>query len=117
SLLDKSLLRQFQPEKGDLRFWMLQMIREFAQERLAESAEQVGIKRQHASYFLNLAEEAEPQLSKAQQAAWLDRLDLEHDNLRAVLGWAIESGEAQIGMRMAGALWRFWYMRSHLAEG
>lgn len=122
SLVDKSLLRVEEPPRGARqddapRFTMLETIREFALEQLAESAEEYALRGRHAAYYLALAERAERGWSSPEQAAWLDRLEREHSNLRAALRFAHESGEAEMGLRLAGALWRFWYMHGHMAEG
>ena len=81
------------------------------------AAEAPAMRQRHAQFFLALAEQAEPQLAGAEQVAWLDRLEQEHDNLRAVLRWFLEHGEAEPGLRLGGALWRFWRTRGHLTEG
>jgi tetratricopeptide (TPR) repeat protein len=73
--------------------------------------------RRHASYFLELAEEAELHLVGDDQAEWLDRMSMEHDNVRAALRWTIDAGEAETGLRVAGAIWRFWQYRGYLTEG
>jgi len=113
SLVDKSLLLH-----TDERFWMLETIREYAAERLDESGEGEELRRRHADYCLALAEEAEPNLRwSGSPGAWLDRLELEHDNLRAALDCFEAEGETQLQLRLAGALTRFWVMRGHLAEG
>ena len=112
SLVDKSLLRH-----TDERFWMLETIREYAAERLEESGEAEELRRRHAEHFLALAEEAEPNLRGRSPREWLDRLEREHDNLRAALDRLEASGESELALRLAGALWRFWYLRGHLAEG
>ena len=112
SLVDKSLLRH-----RDDRFSMLGTINEYATERLESSGEADALRRHHAEYFLAFAEEADRLLWQGSPGEWLDRLDAEHDNARAALDWLEASGEAQLAMRFAGALWRFWNMRGHLVEG
>jgi non-specific serine/threonine protein kinase len=119
SLVDKSLLwREEDPTSGEPRFTMLETIREYAGERLAASGAEGTLRAAHAAHFLALVEEAEPQLTGAQQAMWLARLDREHDNLRAVLRWAEEHEEhREVGLQVAAALWRFWFVRGHYGEG
>ncbi|OGG56550.1 MAG: hypothetical protein A3F84_22560, partial [Candidatus Handelsmanbacteria bacterium RIFCSPLOWO2_12_FULL_64_10] len=116
SLVSKSLLRQ-EEVAGEPRFIMLETIQEYALERLTESGEAEAMRRQHAEYFLALAEGAETELRGPQQALWLNRLEEEHDNLRAALRWSIERGEAEQGLRLGGALWRFWEVHGYLTEG
>jgi tetratricopeptide (TPR) repeat protein len=122
SLRDMSLLRQDgvrQPETSvadEPRFTMLETIREYALERLGESGDG-DVYLRHAEYFLQLAERAEPELVGPEQAAWIARLETEHDNLRAALTWLRETGARESSLRLAGALWRFWYMRGYLSEG
>jgi predicted ATPase/class 3 adenylate cyclase len=118
SLLDKSLLRQEEgPPNGEPRFVMLETIHEFAREKLGQSAEAEQIKRFHAQYFLTLAEEAYPEFKGANQLQWLDRLEAEHDNMRAALSWALERKEAEVALRLGGALWWFWLKRGYHSEG
>ncbi|MDQ5852660.1 MAG: tetratricopeptide repeat protein, partial [Chloroflexota bacterium] len=117
SLLDKSLLRQTEAEDGESRFTMLETIREYALERLLASGESEPLRQRHAGYYLELAEQAEPALRGPQQKVWLDRLEAEHGNLRAALGWTLEQEEIETALRLAGAVWQFWHMRGHLAEG
>jgi predicted ATPase/class 3 adenylate cyclase len=117
SLLDKSLLRQEDGQGGEPRFVMLETIHEYASERLNEQGDVETIKRAHAEYFLFLAEEAEPKLWGAEDAAWLDRLEQDHDNMRAALSWAIEHGEAELALRIAGALRWFWFAEGSYGEG
>jgi predicted ATPase/class 3 adenylate cyclase len=117
SLVGQSLLRQDEAG-GELRFMMLETLREYALERLAESGEEEAVRTQHAQFFLAEAEEAEPHLHDAEQETCLQRLEREHDNLRAALAWeGKEKGDAERGLRIAGALWWFWFMRGHLSEG
>jgi tetratricopeptide (TPR) repeat protein len=94
---------------------MLETIREFAGDRLTASGEEEEIRRRHAWQVVAMAEAAEPEL--LQDPTRLDRLEEEHDNIRAALRWSVDSGEAESGLRVAGVLWRFWQLRNHLAEG
>jgi predicted ATPase/DNA-binding SARP family transcriptional activator/DNA-binding CsgD family transcriptional regulator len=117
-LVDKSLVVAEAEAQGAVRYRMLEPIRQYARERLEESEEAEAIQRRHAEFFLALAEEAEPEVEGPQQAAWLERLEAEHDNLRAALSWSLERGEeAELGLRVAGALGQFWYLRGYLGEG
>jgi predicted ATPase/class 3 adenylate cyclase len=116
ALVDHSLLRQIE-RAGEPRFFMLGTIRDFATEQLAESGEQDALRRRHALAYLGLAERAAPSLTTRDQRTWLDRLARDHDNLRAVHGWALETGDAGVGLRLVSALWRFWQIRGHLVEG
>jgi len=117
SLLDKSLMRQEEGPGGEPRFVMLETVHEFAREKLQESAEAEEIKRVHAQYFLTLAEEAYPELKGSHQLAWLDRLEAEHDNMRAALSWASGRKDAELALRMGRALWWFWSVRGYFSEG
>jgi predicted ATPase/transcriptional regulator with XRE-family HTH domain/Tfp pilus assembly protein PilF len=118
ALVDKSLLQARDGLGGETRFWMLDTIHEFAAEQLGKSGEAEQLRRKHAAYFLELAEQAEPALKGKLAQAWLDRLEEEHDNLRSVLDWALGTpGAATTGARLAGALWRFWQDRGYLQEG
>jgi tetratricopeptide (TPR) repeat protein len=117
SLLDKSLLRQEEGAGGEPRFLMLETIHEFADEKLEGSWETEAVRRSHAEYFLALAEGAEPMLWGAEDAAWLDRLVQEHDNMRAALSWAIEHEEGELALRIGAALRWYWYMEGYYGEG
>src|SRR5215211_4624856 len=117
SLLDKSLLRQEEGPGGEPRLVMLETAHEFAREKLGQSAEAEEIERVHAEYFLALAEEADPELRGPDQLQWLEKLEAEHDNMRAALTWALEHEEVEEALRLGGALWWFWWMRSHNSEG
>ena len=115
-LVDKSLLRQAEWGAGEQRLTMLETVQEFGLECLVAAGETVDLRRRHAAYFLALAEEGEPQLHSVAQRAWLDRLEADHDNLRAALRWLYENGEAALGLRLAVALWLFWYTRGYFGE-
>jgi predicted ATPase len=118
SLVDKSLVRPDEPADGESRFFMLATIREYATEQLEANGEGQAIRRRHAAYYLALAEAAEPEFTGPKQGTWLARLDREHANLRAALHWLRQDGDGEWqGLRLSAALWRFWWLRSHFAEG
>ncbi len=117
SLLDHHLLEPRAGVPGEPRFGRLRLVREYALERLEASGEADACRRRHAEYFAALAEAAEPQLTGAEQQVWLDRLAAEHDNLRAALDWCRGEDAGDIGLRIAGSLGRFWWVRGHLREG
>jgi predicted ATPase len=118
ALVDRSLLKQHQDSAGEPRFVILETIREYALERLAASGEEDSVRWRHAAYFLALTEAAERHLASAQRQAWLEQLEIEYDNLRAVLVWsqATPNGGAT-GLRLAGVLWWFWYFHGYASEG
>jgi predicted ATPase/DNA-binding SARP family transcriptional activator len=117
SLVDQHLLRSSEVA-GQPRFTMLETIREYATERLAESGESEEVRRRHATFYFAMAVESEPALHRygVRQAAWMDRLEAELDNLRAALAWSIEH-EIELGLRLAVALGRFWEIRPMHFEG
>ena len=117
SLVDKSLVQQ--PEQGndEPRFRMLETIREYSMERLEKSGEDAATKRAHAAYCLVIAEEGNPELKEAERAEWLNRCDIEHDDFRAALDWLLQTRDLDWGFRFCMALFRFWDMREHSAEG
>jgi len=117
SLVGQSLLQVSGQDDGESRFGMLEIIREYGQERLMASEEMEEIRRRHAAYYMALAEEAEPELQGPDQALWIERIEQEHNNLRAALQWALDSGAQATGLRLAGAVWRFWYKRGYVSEG
>ena len=120
SMVDKSLLQQFEQANGEPRFVMLETIREYAREKLEASGEDAATKRAHAAYCLVLAEEeamAQTGAQGAEDAEARERIALEHDNFRVGLEWLIESGDADWGLRLGTALFRFWESREYLAEG
>jgi predicted ATPase len=113
----EGLLRQDRAADREPRFMMLETIREYALERLQASEDWEATRRAHADFFLALAEKAEPQLTGPEQKAWCDQLAKEHDNFRAVFNWAQAAGEVNLGLRLGGALWRFWLWHGHVREG
>lgn len=116
ALTEKSLLRRTEAPDGEPRFTMLEAIREYGLEHLS-GEERAAAREAHALHYVVLAEEAEPRVTGAEQAAWLARLEAEHDNLRTALHWMRENGEIKLGLRLAGALAPFWQVRGHLGEG
>ena len=112
SLVDKSLVR-----RGDERLSMLETIREYAVERLDASGDAEALRQRHAEHFLALAKVAEPAVLGARPKEWLDRLERDHDNLRAALEWLESAGHTQEVLELAGMLWEFWCLRTHHAEG
>jgi predicted ATPase/DNA-binding winged helix-turn-helix (wHTH) protein len=117
SMVDKSLAQQVEHANGESRFVMLETIREYALEKLEASGEKALTKRSHAAYCLVLAEEEAPEQSGGEGVEWLERFALEHDNFRAGLDWLTETGDAEWGLRLGTALFRFWEIREYLAEG
>jgi predicted ATPase/class 3 adenylate cyclase len=120
SLVAKSLMYTVEGVEGEARYWTLETISEYAAEKLEESGEGEEMRRWHGLYFVALAEAAEPELRSARQREWLARLEDDHDNLRAALRWSEESGSPEAieaGLRLAGALTRFWQVRGYLSEG
>jgi len=117
SLVDKSLVQQTGQGNGEPRFGMLETIREYCLERLVDSGEEQVTRRAHAAYCLVLAEEGNPDLAETERAAWLARCDIEHDNFRAALDWLFQTSDVEWSFRLCVALFRFWEMREHLAEG
>jgi len=115
SLVNNSLA-QSRELNGELRFSFLETIREYAHDKLHEVAEAENIHQAHAAYCETLVEQSEPELMGPNQAAWLDRLELEYGNIRAALDWC-KTHDLECGLRLAGALYRFWELHSHIIEG
>jgi predicted ATPase len=128
SLVEKSLVAYL---PGDDRYRLLETIRQYLAERLEEEGEEGNVRQRHRDYFLAFAEEAEPHLTTANQQAWFERLEQDHDNLRDALNSCIDrchharvpsgcgqvSDAADVGLRLATLLWRYWFVRGHLQEG
>jgi predicted ATPase/class 3 adenylate cyclase len=117
SLADKSLIRPVSGGDGEARFAMLQVINEFADERLDGEPDAGELHRRHAQHFHALAEKAEPELRRSDLRRWQYRLRRDEGNLRAALRWAIEGGDVAVGLRSAGALWDYWHYWAALREG
>jgi predicted ATPase len=117
ALVDKSLLQAREPLDGEQRFLMLETLRDYALEKLADSGEAEGARRAHAAYCLVLAEEGAVALGSGEHPAWFARFEAEHDNFRAALDWLTRQGNAEWGLRLAFGLFHFWERGEHLAEG
>jgi non-specific serine/threonine protein kinase len=116
SLLDKSLLRRLEGQGGEHRFGMLEVVREYARDALVSAGGHDSTRRRHAEYFVSLGEKAEPFLQAAHSAEWLDRMEDEHDNLRAAMQWSLQY-DPTMAVRLAVAARNFWLVHSHLSEG
>jgi tetratricopeptide (TPR) repeat protein len=116
ALLDQHLIERAEGVAGS-RFALLETIREFALERLAERGEVAAARVAHAAHYLTLAEQAEAEWRGPAQVTWLDRLEEEFPNLREALSWLIAAGDAEPALRLAAALEWFWYVRGHASEG
>jgi predicted ATPase len=108
-LLAKSLV-QVEQQAGEERFRLLETLRQYGQDRLVDSAEVAVVRDRHRDWFLHLAERVKPELIGPDQVVWLDRLEREHDNFRAALGWVVKQGPAELGLRLGGALWQLWHV-------
>jgi predicted ATPase/DNA-binding CsgD family transcriptional regulator len=119
SLVDKSLLRPFEGADGEPRFIMLETIREFGLDQLAESSEEQDVCRRHAEWCASLAQRAEDFALTKEQLRWMQRLGEEIGNLRAALSWSLEhdEGEIETGVRLATLLYLFWLSQGRLREG
>jgi predicted ATPase/DNA-binding CsgD family transcriptional regulator len=117
SLVDKHMLQRAEARDGEPRFFMLETIREFADDQLVTSGHADAVRERHATFFLAFADEAECKTRIGQQTVWLRRVDAEHDNLRAALDWLSEHAHSGATVRLAGDLWFYWMVRGHLTEG
>ena len=125
-LVEQSLLRMEEVQsaktmeptaEAEPRYRMLETVHAYARELLQASGEAAILRRAHAAHYLSLAEEASAPLEQADLARWLDRLEIEHDNLRAALRWSVQGGDPAIGLRLIVALQQFWTLRGHMSEG
>ena len=117
TVFDGENLLVIQESDFGTRHTMLETIREFGLEVLNEAGEEGTVRALHASHFMELAERAAPELTGPEQAAWFDRLETEHDNVRAALAWALDTGEIEVALRLGSALTRFWLSRGYFQEG
>ncbi|MEP6755135.1 MAG: tetratricopeptide repeat protein, partial [Chthonomonadales bacterium] len=117
SLVDKNLVLALEKD-GSVRYRMLETVREYAAEKLLEAGQEQTLRIRHGDWFLELSEEAEPKLTGAEQGIWLNVLETEYSNLRAVLKWSMDTPQgSEVNLRLCGALWRFWWIRGYLTEG
>jgi len=118
ALVEQSLV-VMQPPKagGEVRYGMLEPVKQYALERLETSGDVEEARHEHAAYFLDLAERAEPELRGLRQVAWLERLEEENGNLWAAMSWALDTGDNETTARLGWALWLFWRFHGHQREG
>ncbi len=122
ALVDQSMLQRQEREGGEVRYGLLQTLREYGLERLAEAGELDATQAAHAEFYLSWLEQLAPLLSGAEQASWLDRLDREYENVRTALEWLLEHSQREIeraeqSLRLCLALMSYWEIRSYIAEG
>lgn len=117
SLAGHNLVKMAEGWDGEPRFTMLEMVREFARERLVQQGALFDLQVAHATSFVALAEAAEPKLRSAEQLAWLDRIAAEHENMQAVLAWCAGApAQHPLGLHLATTLWYFWFLRGYFGE-
>lgn len=115
-LVDKSLVVE-EPQESEVRHRMLEPVRQYAREKLEEGSEGEEVRHRHLTFFLVLAADTEPRLQGPDDVEWLERLEAEHDNMRAALFWSLERGEIGLALRLAGILGTFWHAHGHNGEG
>jgi non-specific serine/threonine protein kinase len=117
SLVDKSLVLA-ETQQGEARYRLLETVRQYVRDRLVEAGEEADGRTRHRDWYLSLAERAEPRIRGPEEIMWHNRLEVEHDNLRAALAWSTtEEEDAEIRLRLAAALWMFWDVHTHWVEG
>jgi predicted ATPase len=114
-LVNKSLV-MVDEQAEDMRYHLPETVRQYAREKLLEAGEAEQARNRHLDFFLRFAEEAEPRLRSAEQLAWLQRVEAEHDNVRTALAWSLESDQSDRALQLAGALGYFWQLRGYLSE-
>jgi non-specific serine/threonine protein kinase len=116
-LVDKSLVIVEDEVAADRRYRLLETVRQYSRNRLLESGEVEAVRDRHVAFYLQLARRAQPELHRSEQVMWLNRLQMEHDNLRTALRWCHARSSGGAALELAGALWWFWLMRGYLDEG
>src|SRR5262249_14522379 len=116
-LVDQSLVQHELHSASEVRFRLLETVRDYALEQLMARKEVEVLCESHARYYVRFAEQADSELRGPRQAIWLERLEQEHENIRAALTWALEHNASEIGLRLAGALYWFWGIYGHVREG
>ena len=114
-LLDSSLV-DVEDAGSVRRYRMLETVRQYGQDRLAETGRTESARADHAAHFLDFAQRSDEALRSAEQAGWIGRVRREHDNIRAALGWAFDSADAELALRLVAATGRFWFMQTHWSE-
>lgn len=117
ALVEKSIVLHVEDASGGTRYRQLSTLVEYGRARMVEAGEAATLHNKHRDFFVGLAERAEPELRRSEQAQWLDRLEAEIDNLRAAIGWSLDSRAVESALTLAGALAYFWLIRAHVAEG
>lgn len=118
ALVEQSLVVMLPPKAGgEVRYGILEPVRQYALERLETSDDAEEARRRHAAYFLGLAEKAEPELRASRQVQWLERLERENGNLRTAMSWALDTYDTESAARLGWALWLFWRFHGHQREG
>ena len=117
NLVDHSLVVLSEESGDEPRYRMLDVVRDFAAQRLDALGEREPAARAHAGYYVALAEQAEPELRRAGQRSWHQRLETELPNLRLAFRWSVQAGDAEYSLRLAGSVWMFWLWQGGLAEG
>jgi tetratricopeptide (TPR) repeat protein len=116
-LIDQSLVMVAQHEHAvEARYRLLETIRQYAKAKLQASGEMAAVRQQHADFFVRMAEATWQTYKGREEVKWIEQMEREHDNFRTALEWAVEEKQSALGLRLAGAIWRFWYVRGYLSE-
>jgi predicted ATPase/DNA-binding XRE family transcriptional regulator len=117
NLVEQSLVVAEEDSGDGMRYRMLEPIRQYALDRLVDAGRETEVRRRHALWYTRFAQKADEHLAGPEQGDWLDRLEAEHDNLRAALRWSLDGNDPEGGLRLAAALWRMWNARGYMREG